>query len=185
MHSGQPITVQLTAQDAENNPADPNFFDASKPTGETVNYTLNVNNSTGLVTITPPAGFAGTFHVTMGVRGTQTTTTADEFDTQDVLVTVAPAATSRPSIWRRSATAAPATATTSPMPRRSTSPSAALTTGATVKLLKGTTVLAQGVATSTTITLTVANPGTALGQGASDITATQTVNGKTSAASPP
>src|SRR5207244_2244076 len=59
-----------------------------------------------------------------------------------------------------------------------------VTAGSTVKLLKGSTVLAQGVATTSSIRLTVANPGTALGQGGSDLTATQTVNGTTSAASP-
>jgi hypothetical protein len=90
--TGQPITVQLTAQDAENNPADRNFFAATKPAGETVNYAVSANSSTGLVTITPPAGFAGTFHVIMGVRGTNTTTTADAFDQEIVFVTVAPSA---------------------------------------------------------------------------------------------
>src|SRR5262249_17289592 len=58
-----------------------------------------------------------------------------------------------------------------------------VTNGALVKLMKGATVLAQGTATGTTITLTVANPGTALGQGQSTITATQTVNSQTSNAS--
>ena len=70
----------------------PLFFDADKPDSETVNYTVTTNHDTGLVTITPPTGFAGTFHVTVGVRGTATRTTADQFDTQDVVVTVAAAA---------------------------------------------------------------------------------------------
>jgi VCBS repeat-containing protein len=181
--SGQPITVQLTAQDAENNPSDPNFFDASKPASETTNYSLNVNNSTGLVTITPPAGFVGTFHVTMGVRGTQTTTTADAFDTQDVLVTVnagGPAAVDLATISDSGSSNSDNITNASSLDFNVTG----VTAGATVKLLKGSTVLAQGVASSSSITLTVANPGTALGQGASDITATQTVSGTTSAASP-
>jgi VCBS repeat-containing protein len=181
--SGQPINIQLTAQDAENNPADPNFFDANKPANETTNYALNVNNSTGLVTVTPPAGFVGTFHVTVGVRGTQTTTTADAFDTQDVLVTVNAGG---PSSVDLATISDSGSSNTDNITNASSLDFAVngVTAGATVKLLKGSTVLAQGVASSTSITLTVANPGTALGQGASDITATQTVSGTTSAASP-
>lgn len=177
--TGTPITVQLTAQDAENNPF---FFDATKPSGETVNYTLNVNNSTGLVTITPPAGFAGTFHVSMGVRGTTTTTTSDQFDLQDVLVTVAPGAPTSLDL----ASVSDSGTSNSDNITDATSLDftlGGLTVGATVKLMKGNTVLAQGVANATTMTLTVANAGTALGEGASDITATQTVNGQTSPAS--
>ncbi|HEY2411242.1 MAG TPA: tandem-95 repeat protein [Pirellulaceae bacterium] len=182
-NSGQPINIQLTAQDAENIAADPNFFDANKPANETTNYTLNVNNSTGLVTVTPPAGFVGTFHVTVGVRGTQTTTTADAFDTQDVLVTVNAGGPTSVDL----ATISDSGSSNSDNITNASSLDFAIngvTAGATVKLLKGTTVLAQGVASSNTITLTVANPGTALGQGASDITATQTVSGTTSSASP-
>src|SRR5262249_35469343 len=68
------------------------FFDATKPTGETVPYQVSVNHDTGLVTITPPADFSGTFHVQMGVRGFAPRSTSDDFDLQNVLVTVASAA---------------------------------------------------------------------------------------------
>ena len=68
----QPLSIQLQAIDAENNPS---FFDASKPNSESAFYTLNVNGDSGLVTVTPPFNFVGSFNVQVGVRGlTQTNT---------------------------------------------------------------------------------------------------------------
>ncbi|MEZ6090286.1 MAG: hypothetical protein R3C05_20115 [Pirellulaceae bacterium] len=37
----------------------------------TVGYTTSVNQSTGAVTVTPPAGYSGTFNVLVGVSGKQ------------------------------------------------------------------------------------------------------------------
>jgi VCBS repeat-containing protein len=85
---GQPINVQLTATDVTGGT---DFFDATKPSSETTNYTINVDHNTGVVTLTPPAGFTGTFHVQMSVRGTDTRSTADQSDTENVAVTVAAA----------------------------------------------------------------------------------------------
>ncbi|HEY2412186.1 MAG TPA: Ig-like domain-containing protein, partial [Pirellulaceae bacterium] len=86
--TGQPINVKLSATDVTGG-AD--VFDAVKPDSETTNYTINVDHNTGLVTLTPPADFTGTFHVTMSVQGATTRTTADQSDTEDVAVTVAAA----------------------------------------------------------------------------------------------
>jgi cyclophilin family peptidyl-prolyl cis-trans isomerase len=83
--SGQPVTIQLQALDAENSSS---FFDAVKPPNETVPYTIHVNHDTGLVTITPPAGFNGRFQLQVGVRGATQATTADQFDTQLIEVVV-------------------------------------------------------------------------------------------------
>lgn len=80
-----PVKLQLHAIDAEGTPS---FFDATRPGSETVPYTLDVNDQTGLVTITPPAGFRGSFQVLVGIRGVATTTTADQFDTQLVTVVI-------------------------------------------------------------------------------------------------
>jgi large repetitive protein len=179
---GQPINVQLTAQDAENNPF---FFDATKPASETVAYTVSTNNSTGLVTITPPANFVGTFNVSMGVRQVTSipTTTADPFDTQLVAVTVT---SSAPTVDLVS-TSDSGASNTDNITNATTLDFlvSGVTSGATVRLLKGATVLATGVVPTgaTTINLTVPNPGTNLGQGASAITATQTVGTQTSPAS--
>jgi VCBS repeat-containing protein len=85
---GQPISVQLSATDVTGGT---DVFDAVKPSSETTNYSINVDHSTGLVTLTPPADFTGTFHVTMSVKGSGARTTADQSDTQDVAVTVASA----------------------------------------------------------------------------------------------
>jgi cyclophilin family peptidyl-prolyl cis-trans isomerase len=176
---GQNIQLQLQATDAE---GDPNFFDAVKPAGETVNYTLNVNSDTGLVTITPPAGFIGKFNVVVGVRGATATTTSDAFDTQEIEVTVGPAAPTGIDLVAGSdsgdsnsdniTNAASLQFTVS-----------GVTNGALVKLMKGTNVLAQGTATGTTINLNIANSST-LGEGVHGLTATQTVNNTESQASP-
>src|SRR5207253_510514 len=141
----------------------------------------SVNHQTGLVTITPPANFVGTFHVSMGVRGATTTTTADQFDTQDVLVTVAAAA---PTVDLADGSDLGASNSDNITGASSLDfVVTGVTNGATVKLLKGVTILAQGTATGTSITLNVPNAATALGQGASAITATQTIGGQTSAVS--
>jgi VCBS repeat-containing protein len=58
--AGQPIQFQLTGQDAEQGTI---TFNANKPNDASVNYTLSVNKSTGVVTVTPPAGFSGSFQV--------------------------------------------------------------------------------------------------------------------------
>src|SRR5205823_892113 len=88
---GQPVSVHLAATDVTGGS---DFFDATKPSGETTNYTINVDHTTGAVTLTPPAGFTGTFHVLMSVQGADTRTTADQSDTENVAVTVAAASLS-------------------------------------------------------------------------------------------
>jgi cyclophilin family peptidyl-prolyl cis-trans isomerase len=177
--SGQNIQLQLQALDAENNPS---FFDAAKPSGETVNYTLNVDNNTGLVTITPPAGFIGKFNVVVGVRGATTATTNDQFDTQEVEVTVAPAAPTAIDLLAASDTG---DSNSDNITNASTLQFtiSGVTNGALVKLMKGTSVLAQGTATGTTINLSTTNLGT-LGDGVHGLTATQTVSSTESTASP-
>src|SRR5207248_9574108 len=76
--AGQPIQFQVSATDAENGPK---LFEAFKPTlqqggfNETTNYTFSPGsdattaNTSGLITVTPPAGFVGTFKVLVGVTG--------------------------------------------------------------------------------------------------------------------
>jgi VCBS repeat-containing protein len=85
---GQPINLQLSATDVTGGT---DVFDATKPASETTNYALNVDHNTGLVTVTPPAGFTGTLHVQMSVRGANTRTTADQTDTETVAINVAAA----------------------------------------------------------------------------------------------
>lgn len=179
---GQPITIQLSATDVENNPF---FFDASKPSSSTVDYTVNVNNTTGLVTITPPSGFVGTFQVNVGVRGTTQTTTQDQFDTQLVTVTVGAGAPTLDLV-----TTSDTGSSSTDNVTNATSLDflvTNVTANATVQLLKGTTVIATGTvgASANSITLTVSNPGLNLGQGVSAITARQTVGSQVGAESTP
>jgi VCBS repeat-containing protein len=177
--AGQPIQLQLQAIDAE---GDANFFDAAKPTGETVNYTLNVNNNTGLVTITPPVGFTGTFNVVVGVRGATTTTTNDQFDTQEIQITVgSPAPTGIDLLAASDSGDSNSDNITNAGTLQFTI--SGVTNGALVKLMKGTNVLAQGTAAGTTINLSTSNLGL-LGDGVHGLTATQTVSNLESPASP-
>ena len=175
---GQNIQLQLQAVDAE---GDAHFFDAAKPAGETVNYTLNVNNDTGLVTITPPAAFTGKFNVIVGVRGATATTTSDAFDTQLVEVTVGSAAPTEIDLLAASDGGASTTDNITNAASLQFTISG-VTNGALVKLKKGTNVLAQGTATGTTINLTIPESST-LGEGVHGLTATQTVNNVESQAS--
>jgi VCBS repeat-containing protein len=186
----QPIQVQLSATDVE---GDPFFFDATPATGETAitAANINVNSSTGLVTITPPNNFTGTLHVTFGVRGATDTSasggTQDQFDTQTMAITVGAAAPAAPTSVDLDSASDTGTSNSDNITNASSLSFTVngVTAGATVKLLKNGTVLAQGtVATgATSISLAVSNPSAVLSQGANTITATQTVSGQESAAS--
>jgi VCBS repeat-containing protein len=172
--AGQPIILQLSAQDAENNTR---VFSAEKPVGNTVDYQISTNSSTGQVTITPPAGFVGTFNVLAKVRQSTDAHANDQFDTELVQITVAPGV---PVVDL--AAASDSGASNSDNVTNATQLEFVIsnvTSGAVVKLYEGNTVLTQGtVATgANTITLTVNSPGTLIGQGESDITATQTITG--------
>jgi large repetitive protein len=168
------IAVNNTNASVQN--VSPLFFDATKPNGETVAYTLDVNHDTGLVTITPPANFQGSFQVSVGVRGTADRSTQDEFDAQLVTVNVAAGAPTVDLV----ATSDSGTSSTDNITNASTLEFlvTGVTSGATVQLFEGDTVLATGTvgASANSITLTVSNPGVNLGQGQSGITAKQTVN---------
>lgn len=206
---GQPIQLpQLQAADVEGNPS---FFDVAGPedtpfdqisdynrdlntttgiitytpkTGFTKPFTsLVVNSNTGEVTITPRAGFIGAFDLDVGVRGVTTTTTSDTFDMQTVEVTVAPPAPTGIDLIEPNN---PNEASSTDNITNATSLQftiSGVTSGALVKLMKGTNVVAQGTATGTSISLTTSNLGL-LGDGTHGLTATQTVSGEESEASP-
>ena len=176
--SGQPIPIQLTAQDVENQTR---FFDAIKPQAETVNYALTVDHNTGLVTVTPPAGFVGSFNVIVGVRGAVASDTSDAFDTEVVNVTVAPAAPTAVDLLASS----DSNIDNDNITNESTLnfQVTGVTNGATVKLYRGTTVLGQATASGGVANITVSNLLT-FGQGQHTITATQTIASVESAASP-
>jgi large repetitive protein len=178
--AGQTLNLQLTAQDVE---GDPVFFDAAKPQGNTVNYTLSVpNNTNGIVQITPPAGFVGSFQVLVGVRGQVQSDTGDQFDTQLVTVNVGPSAPTAIDLLAASDTGFSSSDNITNASSLQLQVSG-VTNGALVQIKKGTEVVASGTATGSTITLTL-NNFHSLGDGVHSFRATQTVNGAQSELSP-
>jgi len=134
-----PAQIQLSAIDVE---GDPVFYHAV--TSGRVNSQLDINNDTGLVTVTPPDGFAGELEVLVGVRALNGSDTADTWDQQLVTIEVLgvlsldllPASdsnipddniTNLPQVVVRVSNAAP---------------------GAVVEILDGDTIVGQGVANS-------------------------------------
>ncbi|MDQ2700597.1 MAG: peptidylprolyl isomerase, partial [Actinomycetota bacterium] len=171
---GQQVQFQLQGIDVE---GDTLQYSGSNP--GSINYQLNVNQQTGLVTITPPAGFVGTFTVNVQVFDPNGVTqgVSDGIDRQTVTVEVAPLPPALLNLKDTSDTGSSAsdnvTSATS-MDFEVTG----VTQNAVVKLYRGTTLIGQGTvangASSITITTTDIS---AAGQGQHAITATQTVNG--------
>jgi len=167
---GVSAEIQLSAIDAED---DPVFFDAV--TTGTVNYELDVNNETGLVTATPPDGFVGQLEALVGVRAQNGSDTADTWDQQVVTIDVtlnAPSIELLPSS-DSNVQGDNVTNIANPVIRV---PDAA--SGATVEILDGDTVVGQGTANSI-VDVTTSN----LDDGVHTLTARQTLGGVQSATS--
>jgi large repetitive protein len=177
---GTPVNIQLSATDVE---GDPVTFDAQKV--GSVNYTLNTNSTTGLVTVTPPAGFTGSFDVRVRVKSPTAPTGAtdpDPFDTQLVTVTVGP---NGPTSVDLTAASDTGTSSTDNITNAGsmTFEVAGTTSGATVELKVNNTVVGSAVASGTTTTITTSNIA-ALGAGTYQVVATQTVGSQQSSATP-
>ncbi len=80
-----PLQIPLSAIDAE---GDAVYYDATQ-TG-TIQYTLDVNHDTGVVTVTPPVDYIGDLELRVGVKAAEGSDTFDLWDTQTVKVTVHP-----------------------------------------------------------------------------------------------
>ncbi len=176
---GTPIQIQLSSKDVEGDAV--TFF--ARKTG-TVNYTTSVNQSTGVVTVTPPAGYSGPMDVIVGVNQTSGLTFAGAEDTQVVRLTVSAGAPTAVDLVAGTDTGVSNSDNiTSASSLQFTV--TGVTAGATVKLKSGTTELGSAVVgtgqTSVTITTTKLAD---LGNGARSVVATQTVDGVESAASP-
>ncbi|MCY2992913.1 MAG: tandem-95 repeat protein [Planctomycetota bacterium] len=167
--------LQLQGIDKENETL---YYDATKV--GTVNYTLNVNNATGLVQVTPPAGYVGPMQVLVKVKDSVTPalTRQDPYDSQTVTFNVLP---ETPVL---TLAAASDTGTLNDNITSLKTPQFHITnvvSGATVEILNGTTVVGQGTATGTTIDVTAdlsAKP-----DGTYPLTAVQTLSSVKSAAS--
>ncbi|RMF40028.1 MAG: tandem-95 repeat protein, partial [Planctomycetota bacterium] len=176
--AGQTTTVQLTAQDKE----DDTLIFSVQPLG-TQQFDLSVDSSTGLVTLTPPAGFTGELQFRATVRQTTPTTTTSPDDNQVVTVNVIQGAPTGVDLDAASDTG------TSDADDITSSSSLTFTvngtvSGATVEIRVGETVVGSATASGGT-TQVVVNDVTALGEGSVLFTATQTVAGVTSDPSPP
>jgi cyclophilin family peptidyl-prolyl cis-trans isomerase len=80
---GTGITFQLTSTDLENDPVTYALVSATNASGQAVNVTSSVDQSTGKMTVTPPANFTGVIKLTVGVKDA-----ASSFDTQTINLTV-------------------------------------------------------------------------------------------------
>jgi cyclophilin family peptidyl-prolyl cis-trans isomerase len=171
-----PVNLQLAAVDVEGNPV---YYDASAVSNAP--YTINVNNNTGLVTVTPNAGFVGTTEVIVAVRAAEGSNTSDTWDRQAVSLTVTSGTPVLDLLEASDSNVATDNVTnlTNLQFRVSN-----VTTGATVRILRGETVLGQGTANGSTIDITTNNLA-ALGDGVYSLTAVQVVGGATSQASAP
>ncbi len=95
--TGVPAVIQLSAQDVENNQR---VFSAEKV--GSVNYTFQINASTGQLTVTPPVGFIGTMQIKVKVRQPENVAPnlndpnelGDRFDSQVLNIDVRPTAPS-------------------------------------------------------------------------------------------
>lgn len=177
-----PKTFNIGATDVEGNAI---YYEAVKPDGVTDQYEVTVNHDTGAVTVTPKNGFVGQTQILIGVRGQTATDTGDTFDSQVVTLNVAAESTLTVDLATASDTGSN-TADNITKAETLTFTVSGVTSGATVKLYNGNTLIGQAVASGTTATVTTAAL-TSLGSGTYQISASQTINnaeGEKSAALP-
>ena len=180
-----PATFTLSAVDLEGNAVK---FAGLK--SGSVNYTFTVNSTTGEVTVTPPTGFVGTMQLLVGVKAatdSSTALTADSasstvYDKQLVTLQVGPAA---PTAVDLQAASDSGYLNTDNLTRTNSLSFDVLgvTSGAVVKLYRGTTLLGSATASGSMVTITTTGLAS-LGDGTYNITGTQTENGLESFASP-
>ncbi len=179
--AGQTVSIQLSSQDAEGQPV---VYEATKVGA--VDYQFNVNATTGLLTVTAPVNFTGSFQLSVDVRASDisTVTTGDKADGEKLTFNVT-AATAAPTSVDLAAASDSGTSDSDNITNSATMQFivSGTTAGATVNLKVGDQVVGTAVATgaTTTITTTLVSQ---LGSGTRSIVATQTQSGSTSAASP-
>lgn len=165
-----PVNFQLTSQDVEGDPVEYSGVNGT-------NLTLQVNPTTGAVVATPKADFIGTATARVIVKaqgGSASAPTDEQLITVKVLpgtltVDLAAASDSGVSNSDNITNATSLQFTVS-----------GVTSGATVKLFDGTQEIGSATANGTTVTITTTS---ALADGTHNITARQTVQNETSAAS--
>jgi large repetitive protein len=188
--AGNTVTRQLTFKDAENDTAV--AYTASVAPGAPSGASATVS-ATGLLSVTAPVGFAGSFQVQVNVKQTSpfadTTDRAninnpatDNGDTQFVTVNVAPAAPTGIDLNNDDDSGASNTDNITNSTRFRFTVSG-VQANAEVSLLVGGTVVTTDTATGTTITFDIDPNDTGFQQGVNNITAIQVVNNVTSLSS--
>jgi cyclophilin family peptidyl-prolyl cis-trans isomerase len=177
LHDIDPVTtnvntaaqIQLSAVDVE---GDAVYYDASA--SGSVNYTLDVNHETGLVTVTPPTGFEGQMQVLVGVRPLNGSDTSDTFDQQLVTITVEGEGETldKPVLDLLAASDSNVDTDNVTNVTNMTFRVTNVVNGAVVQILSGETVIGQGTASGTSIDITTNNLA-ALGDGTYSLTAVQ------------
>ena len=176
---GVPVTFNLPGVDRENNNL---IFSVSNPSQ--AGFGLNVDSSTGAVTVTPPLGFVGDFTFRANVRqNVPVTTFSSPDDNQTVTVRVTPS--SVPTSLDLDAASDSGENDNDNITNASSLSFTVNGTiaGANVEVLSGGNVVGSATASGTATTVQVANTN-GLGEGSVAFTARQTVDGTTSGESP-
>ena len=179
---GQQVQFQLSGIDVEGDTLVYSAINPTLGTANEINYTLQVNSSTGVVTITPPAGFVGKLPVMVAVSDPAGTTVsggtviADGVDRQLVMVEVGSQAPTLVNLKDASDTGSSNQdniTNAATMDFEVTG----VTAGAVVKLYRGNTVIGQATVPAGQTSVTIQTTGvSSAGEGQHSITATQTVN---------
>ncbi len=166
---GTPAVFQLDSIDVEGNTVVYDGFRVGS-----VNYTVSVNNQSGLAVVTPPAGYVGSFEVLVRVSQLAATDTLDEYDSQYVTVNVTPVA---PTLVDLLASSDSGVSSTDNLTNE-TDPQFAISgviDGATVRLYHNGIVVGQAQASSGSAVITATDLA-AGGDDTFDLVATQTFN---------
>lgn len=177
VNSGSTLTHTLTSQDKD---GDAPVYSVERQGN--IQYDLGVNSQTGVVTLTPPSNFTGQLQFLAKVRQASQATTQDTFDTQ--LVTVQVNATVNLGLSLLSAS--DSGSSNSDRVTNATTLSFSVTgttSGGTVEILAGTTVVGTATANGATTQVTVQNAGT-IAEGSVQFTARQRVNNEITGTSP-
>ncbi len=175
--AGVPATVNLTAQDAEN---DTLIYSVTKV--GTQNYTITVDSATGVVTVVPLPGFSGQLQFMASVSQSTTPTTASPDDNQLVTVNVTQISPTTIDLLPESDSGASSTDNITKAQSLNFAVSGT-TVGAIVEVLSGGNVVGTATASSATTTVIVNNVA-ALGQGSVSFVSRQRVEGVNSTPSP-
>jgi cyclophilin family peptidyl-prolyl cis-trans isomerase/glutaredoxin len=165
---GVPVEFQLVGNDVE---GDAIYYEAAKR--GSVDYTFTVDNTTGEVTVTPPADFVGQLQIDVSARALNGSNTSDPLDSQTVTIDVLAAIPELDLLAVSDSNIDDDNITNETTLQFRVSN---VTAGATVQILNGTSVIGQGTANGTSIDLATGVLGLQ-GDGSYTLTAIQIIDG--------